>query len=694
MTQPPTLTPELEAELSPAEVKAVQLAHKPDGWALRYPKPEQADIEEMFARTKPLFDQYRTLVEDNRKVRYLQDEMPEKWRKRLQGSRRFRSRLGHNETLRVAAMVTRNQPQILVPQSGTLGKDEKRGDKQTRWSQNFFKAVERRSSRPILRRVADAMVGDGMGVLEFYLTENSIYETRDTEPQDTNDPKTGERRQETADETVARLDAQLQGAPIPFGLRYVDPLAVLFDEDEDGICAVLIVEQKPYRQVFNRLKSKDKDGKLDLPKPGTYGWPVTSGRGSSTNQDGSANWFSDSLSGGEQSNAQQSVLTMRYYDRRWYGYIVGGVAVEGFTEHNLPGVPVFTCWGVTTGSPNLHEMMQGVTWGMSDQELYINDLMTMSLDVAYALSRPRPVIETDGDSRAQTRGKDSKPLTLNLDPDAPAPFLEAGQHIVDAFANFRGYDTSKLIAEARSFWQMNGLNPIEQGQSPGADVAGYTVNSLSQAAQNQYEILLQNYARFLANIVDFARLTVRDTIREKVYLSVPMQDSKKGGTEWLALGPEDVDETPSEVEIDPLSDVNRMQKVQQLSQLNKEGMVRRERVQTAAGVEDPEAEDDALIIDAAEQDMAASVREAAKAIVYGKLQDLLAQQQGQTQPGMAPPGMPQPGGAPLPPGAAPAPPQPPTVGGQAQAASSGPGVTQPGPAAMPAATALAGTARP
>ncbi len=382
---------------------------------------------------------------------------------------------------------------------------------------------------------------------------------------------------------------------------------------------------------------------------------------------------------------------MRYYDRRWYRYIVGGVCVEGPVEHGLPGVPVFTCWGLTTGSPNLHEMMQGVTWGMSDIELYVNDMMSMALDVAFVMGRPKIVITTQADSRAETRDKAGNPKKIDLSSDA-VPYLDAGQKIEDAFANVKPFDFRALIAEARAFWQMNGLNPIEQGQSPGADVAGYTVNSLSQAAQNQYEILLDNYARMLGNIIDFARLTVRDTIREKVYLSVPMNDAKSGGTEWLALGPDDVDETPCIVTIDPLSDVNRMQKVQQMSQLNKEGMVPRREVQMAAGADDPEAWDDDLIVDAAEMDLAAMAREHAKAVVLGREMAFLQSQMPQPgQPGMAPAAG---GVSAQPPGASPSTPQAPTVGAQAQQASSGPGVTQPGPAAMNGATAAAGTAHP
>lgn len=40
-----------------------------------------------------------------------------------------------------------------------------------------------------------------------------------------------------------------------------------------------------------------------------------------------------------------------------------------------------------------------------------------------------------------------------------------------------------------------------------------------------------------------ARLVVCDTLRGPWYISVPMPDTESGGTEWLRVGPDDLDET-------------------------------------------------------------------------------------------------------------------------------------------------------
>jgi hypothetical protein len=147
-----------------------------------------------------------------------------------------------------------------------------------------------------------------------------------------------------------------------------------------------------------------------------------------------------------------------------------------------------------------------------------------------------------------------------------------------------------------------------------------------------------------------------------------MQDRKKGGTEWIALGPEDIDETPCEVYIDPLSDANRMQKIQMLSQQNKEGYVPRRLVQEAMPEgDDPEAWDNEIALDSAEQMLFTQAIEEAMTIVrMSRMMGDPTQQQ------------PQQPGAPVDPAA----PNAPTVGAEQSAASQGgqaPGQTRPGP---------------
>ena len=685
------MTPALKAAMTPDEL----LAAKPLPAKLAaFPKPTLSDIQSMYSMLLPAHSLYMKEVADTRQLRYQQDEVPQKYKRRLQGSRRFYSRLSHNEIQRIVAMMTRNAPSIRVMQKGTGARAEARAKKQSRWCNQLLPTFERHAGIPGLqRRFCDAMCESGKGIFEFYMADKSVYDDIDTDPQYVVDETTGIDRLETPKEILARTEEQLQGA-FPFGLRTVDPLACLEDRDEDGIFRALIIEMKPYVQVYNKLMSTGKAESLRLPRPGTEGWPLNQGSAYGTNADN----FSTVMmgTGATASDARQQVLTMRYYDRRWYVYIVGGRIVDGPIEHKLPGVPVFIGPGMLNSSPNEHERYQGVTWGMRSLEMTLNDLLTVETDSAMALSRPKPVVETVFGGKGMSVGPGGKPVTLDLSGEA-APYLQPGQRVVDAFANFQPKIATHALEMVMKLWERSGLNPIAQGESPGSDPAGYTVNTLQGAAQNQYEVLLDNYARVIGDICDFVRLVVRDTLKEKMYLSVPMGSSKADGVEWEGLAPEDVDEIPAVVEIDPLSDANRIAVRQSLEQANKEGFVPRHIVQSKGfAADDPEAWDDDIALDMAEEQLIGQAIQEA--------QQRIAMRLGQPQGG---PGLVDQNGNPLPPsapgsagpgqpgaqsGAVPAPLQPPTVGKANAQSSHGGGVfgSHPGPAPLPAQAARGG----
>ena len=663
MTYPDGLTKEQQAELDGTpELAAYRAAQRPNATA--YPKPEMADIEEMYSRLTSTFAPLHDAIAQNRDVRYMRDQLPPKWQKRLKDGRRVHLRMSHNEILRVASMATRNTPKVKVRPLGKGPKAEANATAQQRWCQELIATFERGKHGGIWRRHADQVLGDGIGVLEFFITD--AYEKLDLDQKTEEDDKA----------YLERTDEEIRAAGNPFGLRVIDPLAVMWDEEDGKITRLLIVEQKAYRPVFNALKSRSADfqEKVRLPQPGSPGWPQ---QRSELYEDG--RWRSDQLVG--QSDAQGTVLTLRYYDCHWYGYVVGGELVE-LMPHKLPSsrVPVFVTLGITTGSPNISEMVQGITWGMINIERTLNDLITLATDSAFTSSRAKPVVTT----AANQEIPHDAPSTLDLSGD-DAPILLPGQDIKDAFAGFQPKMPGEIISTLTTFYQKSGLNPIAQGQSPGADPAGYTVNSLTQAATTQYESPMDNMARTIGEICDYAREAVAFTVKEKVSFvtSVPQGGATdEEMTDWIDLSPDDVGKrvSPAIVTIDPLSDANRMAATQQKAELNKQGFIPRREVQRAAGADDPAAWDRMLIVDTAMEQLASLA-----------IQEAMAEVRAMEQPQQPPSGLvgpdgqpiqsqqqpPQPGGAN--PAVNPAPPQPPAVGAQQNRASQGAFQTRPGP---------------
>jgi hypothetical protein len=637
---------------------------------LRYPEPTLSDIEQLEADLSSEFSEYHAYADKISDLRYQRDETPAKWARFLEQGRRVRSRLTHNEILRVVSMVCRNPYNIHIPPSGPGEQRDVRAQKQARWANAFLAANERRSSRPLRRIVVDGAAEAGLAGWEIYLTD--AYDKLDTDTyKEIHDERDGEHvvRTETDAEYMKRTEAELQSAGLPVCVRPVHRSALLMEKNDEGVERVIIRERKPYRQVYYKLQKKyasdnDKLEKLRLPKPGTRGWPVSSTSGGSQSRTISRMSYGSSADG--------DVETWRYYDARWYVYIVGGKIVEGPTEHNLPGVPFVPVEAIVTSSPNPAEQYEGITWGMGEIELALNDILTFGIDTQYTFNRPRPVVETEVGGKVLMDPRNPRtPARIDFSDPNRVPQLLPGQHIVDAYKDFNPKIAIELLQTLENLWQRSGRNPVAQGSSPGSDVAGYTVNSLMGAADDLYGILLDNDARAWGQVIDFVRQTIKYTIGNPVYLAVPGVGNRKGQTEWLALGPDDIDDTPCIVTIDPTSEANRLAKVNVYSQGWKDGVIpRRELQEKAYGAEDPERWDDEII-----EEM--TVQRVVGILIDSVIQRLLQA----ATPGMVPPpggpeaGMPgappQQAGAPGASSLPPTPPTPPTVGAGQKAASQG-----------------------
>lgn len=682
MALAPALSPDVEHELTAAgpagtALSAQMAAQRKADLDAIYPEPTNADISTFWQRQRQIMMEWRLAAIAERKRRYQQEKTPDKWQKNLQDGRRFFSRLTHNELNRVVGMQMANGPRALIMPSSQADRD--RAQKETRWTNQIMAAAQRGKAKPIRRRFVDCLNEIGFAAYEVYLTD--AYDDLDAEAHLIRDTQTGETRMETDREVLKRTDAELKQRPTPFGIRYVDGLSVYVEEDDDGpgLRRAAIVERKPFQQVFQSMYKKginigaisDYDAGPDTPLPGDQGWPVEA-----TDMPG-----------------VQTVETIRYYDRRWYAYLVGGKFVEGPVEHNLPGVPVFPAYGIVTGSPNMQQFAEGICWGMASMELAVDDMVTLALDVQFTYSRPKLVITTpvEGDIMRTESGPDAgKPVVLDF--QAPGvQQLNPGQVVQNVLTGFQPYLQLPMLSTIMNMWQRSGLNPIAQGESPGAATAGYTVNALQGAATSAYEDIIENEATTTAMMFDFIRKMVRDTIQEATPLTAPMEDNS-GRIEWLTLSPDEVSNTPCIVEIDATSSANRLAKRQSLMQAYKEGFITRRRVQTEGfAIDDPQSEDDQIIIDQGTQQLGTWAIQAA----LQKVQSAAAPPAPPPAPGA--PGV-GPDGNPLPPdaaGALPAPPQPPSVGAQLSQASqpAPPFQTAPGPAAMPASEALAGQGR-
>ena len=573
------LTEDGRAEL--AEMRRARKAELDRQW----PEPTLGDIIEL----KDRLERERTGWSDEvalvRMMRFNNDQTPDKWAKKLNipAERRFHSNRTANEINRVVGTMGRNPPKVAIRPASDTQVSIQRGEKQSAWGGELLRYIERNSVYPIWSRGDDAAAETGLGGFEWYMTDRwhdveELIKERDSEVDDSELDKT--------------IDEALKLAGCPFNIRPVDPLSLYFDPDEDGIATAIIYERKHYAQVYENLKkrlSSEELEKAQLPAPGARAWP--------------ARQFETSWTylGAEQAknfapDAQGQVECIRYYDKRWFVEIVAGKVVES-KEHKLPGVPVFPQFGKLTSNPSAAYMMQGLTMGMISQELAINDLFTLALDNQMTYGRPFPVVTTSENGSANI-DEDGKPQVIQLDDPSRPPVLGPGQTILDAFGAFRGNIDPQFIQAIDSYWQMSGQNPIAAGESPGSDPSGYAINSLTSGAQALYESMLDNKCQTLGRIIDFSRMAIRDTVQETVYLSVPALKGK--GIEYIGLGPDDIDEVPAEVSVDPMSDTQRMAFTEWLAAGNNGKYIARRTVQQrgyGGVITDPDDEDREILRD-------------------------------------------------------------------------------------------------
>src|SRR5690606_31894844 len=137
---------------------------------------------------------YHTDIVANREVRFLHDKLPEKYQRSNKDGRRFYSRLSNNEILRVTAMQTRNPYKFRVPPRGNGKRARDRAQKQTRWGNQLFPAMERAVGKALRRIAVDAQNSDGRAAFLVYLTD--AYDNVDFEQAENEADKDYEERLE------------------------------------------------------------------------------------------------------------------------------------------------------------------------------------------------------------------------------------------------------------------------------------------------------------------------------------------------------------------------------------------------------------------------------------------------------------------------------------------------------------------
>jgi len=619
--------------------------------AKRYPRPEQADIMGAKSRLEEQWVKFRQNAEFIRHYRFHEDATPMKWQMDLSDGRRAWMNLSNDEILWCVANATRNPPIVTVPPTSPHGSDRERADKQERWLNALLVALEKQEVfyHPAVDQQHECGLGgflfffnDAYDQIDFdYREYGKVEMPEDEEARYAIEWEMTERNigfeesrdgkhwilKETPAEFNKRTAAEIEAAGLPFGVRQVDMTSTYFEKDGKDLTVAVISERKAWPVLRPSLVEKLGEDEL-IPPPGQRGSPEYGG------------WHFDG----------DTVECITYYDRRWYAYIVGGRLIE-LKEHHLPRIPLFVLYGNVTSAPEMHHRYQGVVHGMQHMEQFANDAWSLALDNAMRYSRMKPVLEDPNPQILSMMDESIRnSMKIDLTGDDNELSIVPG-HLASPLEHIQPNPLlSQLLQQSTQGFQASGLNPVSKGTSPGADMAGYSLNMLQSTGIGKYQTFLDNDQRALSEFYDFVRLVIRDVLQERVYLVTEQRSGSDTEAQVLGLGPGDIGDTlmPSTVLIDWRSEPNRAAYQQIMMAAQGGGFIPWEVVaRDAFKAKDPALWRAMILEDfALEQVLKPAYMENMKQLIAGTPpQDMMAAMQQQMGSGPMP-GMPPPGGGP------------------------------------------------
>lgn len=497
----------------------------------RIPKPDITYIQAL--RDKGLRDlhQKREQIINIRKNRYGRTKTPEKLLLTLKNVTRIFSGQSNNEIGTVAATLTRNFPSLVIS-SDT--------DSQQKFFSAFLQWQDKRNNSGWIYPTVDSVAETSIAFWEWYIDP----EIEDMEIE--------QRMDETSAQYKARTGPIFRKAGPILRVRLLDTEACIWDPLAEEMRYFIISERKATPIIQRELQElwAGKDPADDDPRqPGEYdrGAPYQGGYA-----------FLPS---------SQEVETIKYYDEKWYVYIVGTTIIE-CEPHGFATIPIEMIPGKVTGTANPSDRTQGIVHTLWANEEMQDTLLTCEVDDKLTYGRPKSALEADKDTMAMMPGDDGHVPTIDLSDPTKTPYIAPGYKIVDAYAGFKVDQSGAASGQLQMHWNKATMNEVSTGSAPGSDVAGYTVNALQTAS-------IVRYSPFITNLQHAIERSIERIVRPFYQrLDVPISIASPNKSEpWITLRPLDIDDSPVVCVISPLSDINKMQITQLLAQLKNSGVL-------------------------------------------------------------------------------------------------------------------------
>ena len=411
---------------------------------------------------------------------------------------------------RVTSSLVQKQPSIRIHPI-----DEERQDYRDaanvaeRWDLAFLERENKRQGTDLVYDSTAALVRDGESVLKVVHRPDAWA----------NFP---ERKEEDADDYNKKAERYKKTADMPFAMRVVDRLSVVYENGEYGDDWVIEYGEyaKPY--LCSAYGMTDMYGQLVNPKATLQGTPMPQGLQTS--------------SGG------RSVKVEFFTANEWH-VIIDGSEAPGFPKRNpySPYLPYFR-------APAYE--MESLLYSLMFLVPRMDELLTMKLNWSYLGAYPSPVIETVPNAS----GLPSLDMPLGDGGDAAggeqgvlrwspgkAMELPIGKRMYFLSPPPVGQDLNQLVELLKGMIDIAGIPNIMRGF--GGD-SGYHAAQLRGAAEMAYKLASMSLQRQWEKAFEFVHWMVSNVVKQSVYIN-GWSDLKKNGEParkasraWIALAPD------------------------------------------------------------------------------------------------------------------------------------------------------------
>ncbi|MDO8673057.1 MAG: hypothetical protein Q7O66_16740 [Dehalococcoidia bacterium] len=511
----------------------------------------EAYLQELIRDRQEVYGPLHEQIKANRALRYRKHsvDIPEAYKL---STKEIKVPIVADMLFRVVATLTTDEPQITVAPYSVTEKAKRNASLRERWSLASLDEMMRGVSRDVFRMGIDAAVSDSLGVWK-------LIDRRDAWK---GFPKRGD--EEDAIDYLDRADKFAKSAPFPFYWTDIDGLTYLPVHGAYGVTEVVEVSTRPAIPAMKEFGVFRPSGAKGFSRRRQPGEPMAD---------------DDSYSGEHWQCAE-------HWTANSVTYMLDNEIVDQ-RKLNYGRVPYFECGGHTTSSRKPEERYQSVIQPFAHLVPALDAILSMMTNWGYFAGYP--FLVQDDPNVSMTQGPTDPTTVTQIKPGAilrNVRFLEAPQ-------------TSKALGDLVQIINMmidrSGLAAVMYGQGASSS-SGYMVSQLMTAAQLVYSPIVKNARMALAQMIPFLWQLIERRIRRKVY--VWGTGTGKGQSEWLGLGPDDIDGYYAcNVDLKPLLPMDEIAQRDSALRMTQGGLWSEEHAREHTGLAQPEEEADQIAVE-------------------------------------------------------------------------------------------------